>query len=73
MENLTLKLVNVETGEENERKMNANELAKLETDKAEGEAQEAAQEAKEQSRQSALEKLAALGLTPEEIAAITGA
>lgn len=44
----------------------AKELAELESQTTE-------QATKEATRQAALDKLAALGLTPEEIAAITGA
>jgi DNA-binding NarL/FixJ family response regulator len=52
------------------REMNNQEIAQFELDKAEQETQQAEQEAKIAARQSALAKLAALGLTEEEIAAL---
>lgn len=73
MTELRIKIVNATTGEEIEREMNAKELAQWEADKKTSEAQAAEQAAKDATRQSALDKLAALGLTPEEISAITGA
>ena len=66
-----IKIHNAATGEIVEREMNAEELAQYESDQATlaQEITEAA--AKEAARQSALDKLAALGLTPEEIAALS--
>lgn len=53
------------------------EIAQLEADRTAVEEQQAAEEAEEAARlaakQAAQDKLTALGLTPEEIAAITGA
>lgn len=59
--------VNVETGEVIERELTPEEIADLENDQAEFQAE---QEAKAAARASALAKLAELGLTEEEIAAL---
>jgi alkylhydroperoxidase family enzyme len=61
---------NGETGETVERNLTAEELAQRELDAAESAAQKAAIEAKATARASALAKLAELGLTEEEIAAL---
>jgi hypothetical protein len=66
-----VKIHNAATGEIVEREMNAEELAQREADRAAAEAAAAEAAAKEAARQSALDKLAALGLTPEEIAALS--
>lgn len=58
------------TGQEIIRELTVEELAQREADKAEATAQKAAAEAKAAARQSALAKLAELGLTEEEIAAL---
>jgi hypothetical protein len=67
--------INCETGEETIRPLNADELAQRAKDIAEYEAQraeaEAVAQAKADAKLAAQTKLAALGLTPEEIAAIT--
>ena len=59
------------------RKATAEELAQFEKDAAEYEAQkrliEAEQQAKEEAKASAMAKLAALGLSEEEVQAIIGA
>jgi Holliday junction resolvasome RuvABC DNA-binding subunit len=73
MSNLVSVIVNALTGETTEVELTFEELAQWEADKAASEAQQAEQKAKEAARQTALDKLAALGLTPEEISAITGA
>lgn len=73
MSEFTIKFVNATTGEEIEREMNSQELAQYEADLAAQEAKQAEQADKEAARQSALDKLAALGLSVEEISAITGA
>jgi DNA-binding NarL/FixJ family response regulator len=52
------------------REMNADELKAYQERLAKGQAQEAAEQAKIAARQSALAKLAALGLTEAEIAAL---
>jgi hypothetical protein len=62
---------NVETGEIIEREMTTDEVKAMQSEKATLEAHLAELAAKETARQSALDKLAALGLTPEEIAALS--
>lgn len=66
--------VNVATGERIERDFTPEERAQREKDQAEWEKRQAAQTAaivaREAARDSALAKLAALGLTEEEAAAI---
>jgi hypothetical protein len=66
--------INCETGEEVYRPMTAEELAQREADAAAYAAmiaeREAAAEAAAAAKASAQAKLAALGLTPEEIAAL---
>jgi DNA-binding NarL/FixJ family response regulator len=52
------------------REMNDEEIAQFELDKAEQESLRVEQDAKIAARQSALAKLAALGLTEEEIASL---
>lgn len=67
-------VVNCETGVTEEIDLTPEEIAELETAQAQAEAQrladEQAAQAKAAARQSALDKLAALGLTDEEIAAL---
>ena len=67
--------VDCSTGESIERDMTADEIANMEAIRAQAEADRAAAEAeaiaKAEAKASAEAKLAALGLTPEEIAAIT--
>jgi DNA-binding NarL/FixJ family response regulator len=58
------------TGETTIRLLTSEEVAEREALQAEQEAQQAEQDAKVVARQSALAKLAALGLTEEEIAAL---
>ena len=69
--------INCETGEETIVEFTDEEIAKLEAYRAEVAQQEAARQAEEEARAaakaSALAKLAALGLTEEEAAAIAGA
>jgi hypothetical protein len=62
--------VNAETGETTERPLTADEIADHEAMQAELAAQEAEQQTKAAARASALAKLAELGLTAEEIAAL---
>ena len=62
--------VNGLTGEITERRLTSEELSERNLIQAELEARQAEQEAKEFARQSALGKLAALGLTEAEIAAL---
>ena len=73
MEKPIIKIINLSTGEEIEREMNAEELSELEEENAALEAKAAEQAAKEAAREAALEKLKAIGLTDEEIAALVGA
>ena len=75
MTNLTITEINCTTGEEIVRPMTANEIADHEAilaDSAQKEAEMKAQEqAKANAKLTAQAKLQALGLTGEEIAAIT--
>jgi hypothetical protein len=59
--------VNVETGEVLEREMTAQEITDLQANQAEFQLQ---QDARVAARESALAKLAALGLTTDEVAAL---
>ena len=72
---LTAIEVNCTTGEVIERPLTAEEIAQREADAQAAEAQraeeEAAKAAAEAAKASAQAKLAALGLTPEEIAALS--
>ncbi len=61
---------NVETNEIIERDMNEAEIAHFEAVEAEIKAEKIQKLEKENARQSALAKLAALGLTEDEIAAL---
>jgi DNA-binding NarL/FixJ family response regulator len=70
MTELTALVVNALTGEEIIRPLTAEELAEREAMRIEQEALQAEQDAKIAARQSALAKLAALGLTEEEIGAL---
>jgi hypothetical protein len=63
-------IFNAATGETIERPLTAEEIAETKLRQAEYEAQLAAQEAKVEARESALAKLAALGLTADEVAAL---
>jgi hypothetical protein len=58
------------TGDQNERPLTADEIGERETMQAEAEANQAEAEAKAAARESALAKLADLGLTAQEIAAL---
>lgn len=62
--------LNALTGEITSRELTAEELAEKEQMQANSIAEQNAKEAREQARTSALAKLAALGLTEEEIAAL---
>lgn len=76
-ETLTKVLINCETGEQQVVPLTEEEIAQLEKDIEIAAQQKAAREAEAQARAeakaSALAKLAALGLTEEEAAAIAGA
>ena len=67
--------VNCETGEVTERPLTAEEIAQREAMAAQAEADRVAREAEAAAiaaaKESAQAKLAALGLTPEEIAALS--
>lgn len=69
-------IVNCETGEETILELTDEEIAQMEIDRANWEAEQAERaaeaEAKAAAKASALAKLAALGLTAEEAAAIAG-
>ena len=67
---LTALEFNGETGETTERELTSDEIADLRAAAAESEAAEAERQAKMAARESALAKLADLGLTAEEIAAL---
>lgn len=76
-ETLTKVIVDCSTGEQTIEPLTAEEIADLEAARLEAEArraeEEAAATAKAEAKASALAKLAALGLTEEEAAAIVGA
>jgi len=63
---------NAETGEIVERKMNASEIKEFENSGAEFQKIKLAEADKAAAKQSAQAKLAALGLTEEEVASILG-
>jgi hypothetical protein len=69
-------IVDCSTGEETILPLTADEIAQLETDRAAAEADRAEAEeaatAKAEAKAAALAKLAALGLTEEEAAALAG-
>ena len=69
-ETLTTVIVDGITGEVIQRPLTADELAQRELDQAQIQAQEAEADAKVAARESALAKLAALGLTADEVAAL---
>jgi len=69
-ETLTAVVVDAATGEVTERPLTADEIAEREASRAEAEARQAEADAKVAARESALAKLAALGLTEEEVAAL---
>ena len=75
-ETLTKIVVNCETGVTEEVPLTAEEIAQREADAATWAEQKAAEEAAEaaaaEAKASAQAKLAALGLTADEIAALTG-
>jgi hypothetical protein len=73
---LTKVIVDCSTGEQTIEPLTADEISQLEASRAQAEADRAAAqadaEAKAEAKASALAKLAALGLTEEEAAAIAG-
>lgn len=66
----TITIHNVETGKIETRDMNAEELAQLAAEKTANDAIKAAEAAKEAAKEDALSKLAALGLTTEDLKAL---
>jgi Fe2+ transport system protein FeoA len=73
MTNQTIKIVDVTSGKELERKATSDEIANYKAENQEAILRRQAQAEKQALKDSANAKLAALGLTPDEIAAITGA
>lgn len=65
-----IKLVNAETGEEIIRDMNAEELAQWQADKDDAQAKADAKEEAENAKNAAQAKLAALGLTADDLKAL---
>lgn len=65
-----IRIVNVETGEVLERELNAKELKQQEIDTLADEARQAEMQAKAEAKVAAQEKLAALGLTVEDLTAL---
>jgi len=63
MTNPIIKIVNVSTGQEIERPMNANELSVYNQDQLNAESKRQAETAKEEARSAAEAKLLELGLT----------
>jgi DNA-binding NarL/FixJ family response regulator len=70
MEELKALIVDAATGESYERPLTAEEIADREAMALEAQARQADQDAIAAARESALAKLAALGLTADEIAAL---
>ena len=64
---LQVKIVNCETGEEIIRDANAEEIAQMEVDAANATAKKAEADAKAQAKAAAEGKLAALGLTTDDL------
>ena len=62
---------NVQSGEITSREMTKEEIAEMQKAKDNADNRRSESEAKESAKNSALAKLAALGLTPEEIRAIS--
>jgi DNA-binding NarL/FixJ family response regulator len=69
-ESLTAVIFDAATGETIERPLTADEIADREASHAASQACQAEAEAKATARESALAKLAALGLTADEVAAL---
>jgi len=67
---LTTTIIDVATGQVIERPMTVEEVADLEAVQLEAKAQKETQDARVAARGSALAKLAALGLTADEVAAL---
>ena len=69
-ETLTAVIFDAATGETIERPLTSDEVANLEAIAVQEQAQKAEADAKATARESALAKLAALGLTADEVAAL---
>ena len=69
-ESLTAVIFDAATGDVIERPLTADEITELEVMQAEAAARQAEADAKVAARESALAKLAALGLTADEVAAL---
>ena len=67
---MTIKIHNAETGEIIEREMNADELKQWNKDKANAEAELANETKAAAAKEAAQAKLAALGLTVDDLAAL---
>ena len=67
-----IRIHDVETGEVIDREMTTEEMAQLAKDRAETEATKAKVEAAQTAKQSGIAKLAALGLTADEISGLLG-
>jgi len=72
MEELKALIIDAITGESYERLLTSEEIADREIMQLEAEARQVEQDAKVASRLSAIEKLAALGLTEDEVGALIG-
>ena len=72
MENKTIQIVNVITGEEFQREMTNQEITKRQQRQAERQSQETEQLAKAEARSAAEAKLLALGLTADDLKALLG-
>jgi hypothetical protein len=70
MTNPTIKIVNTQTGEEIEREMNADELAQYDKEQAETQVTAEKKAAAETAKEAAQAKLAALGLTTDDLKAL---
>jgi len=70
MSNPTVTIHNVETGEIETREMNEQELQQWTTEKVANDAIKATEAAKELAKEAAQAKLAALGLTTEDLKAL---
>ena len=66
-------IINCETGEVTERELNADEIKQQATDEKEYAEAQKIEADKAEAKASAQAKLAALGLTPDEVTAIIGA
>ena len=70
MKNYREKIINIQTGQETYRDYTEAEIAEVEAELIELASRTAEAEAKATIRESALAKLAALGLTPDEVASL---